>query len=136
MDYEKLRILHEQFANDYAQISKEFGELFAKWLRKCPKTTIVASVHLPISIIMNLIESDKNGDVYEAFPELPQVLERFLAPFKVIEDQWGKISGKEFVELYSKLYEKQFDPWFPSKDDKEKFAKAFPYDKINGEQKS
>lgn len=136
MDYETLRELHKQFAEDSAQITTEFNELFAKWLKKCPRTTIVLSVHLPINIIMNLIESDENGDLYQVFPELPKVMERFLAPFKVIEDQWGKISGKEFAELFSKLYEKQFDTWFPSKDDKEKFAKAFPDERIYGEQKS
>src|ERR1700679_2140137 len=99
MDYEKLSELHEEFAKQTIEMNNEFIVLFEKWKKKSLRLSAVMAIHMPINLIMNLIQQDKNSAIPRLFEDLPEVFERFLNPFVKIKEKWGKISSKEFANL-------------------------------------
>lgn len=123
MDYNKLEDLNKEFAQQSNEMNQEFIELFKKWLKRDPRTTMINAVHLPLNVIMNLIKQGKT--VSTVFPELPDMFIRFFKPFEILKNKWGKIPDTEFANEYKKIYESQFIEWFPSKEEKEKFVKWF-----------
>jgi hypothetical protein len=128
MDLDDLSKLNQRFSDEYAEMNKEFNELFNKWLKKSPRLCCIMSIHLPINIIMSMIHEDKNNDIPKICPELPHMFERFLAPFIKIKKHWGVISCAEFSELYSKEYKAQFDEFIPDEENRKKFKEWFDKD--------
>ena len=121
MDYNKVKELHEHFANDSVQMAEEFIEIFKKYYKDNPRAAIIMALHLPINLIINFIEADEDNAMPSIFPEVPDMFRRFCYPFALLKDQWGKLSNKEFCDAYTKLYESQFDEWFISDEEKKNF---------------
>lgn len=135
MEYETLEKLNKEFAENSIKLNKEFSALFGKWLKKDPRLTAVMAFQLPINVLFTMMKKAEDGLLEKVFPELPDMMERFLNPFMQLKDDWGKIKSKEFINKYKELYEKQFDSWFPNKEDKTNFeewykAQKRPKDKI------
>jgi hypothetical protein len=125
MQYDELKELNAKFAEETVKFNKEFSDLFKKWLKKSPRLAIVMSIHLPINMIMGVISLDEENDIYQVFPELPDMFIRFVAPFIKLRKQWGKISGDEFTKEYQRLYESQFDKFFMGEEEKKEFKNWF-----------
>lgn len=121
MNYEELEQLNAEFAKKSELMTKEFFQLFQKWMKDDPRLTTVNMLSLPTNLIMKLI--CRFPEFHELFPELPDVYVRYYKPFEKIKEHWGKVSGKEFVDMYEREYQKQFDNWFPSQEEKEEFVK-------------
>lgn len=128
MDYEELSELNKEFADLTAQMTKEFTALFQKWLRKHPRVTIVNSVHLPLNLILNLIAEDHKNILPHMMPDLPNVFMRFAYPFSKIKNNWGKISGEEFVKAYGVEHGKLFGKMFESEEAKQQFLDWYKHD--------
>jgi hypothetical protein len=109
MDYDDLKDLNKEYAEITKRMGEEFYKLFKKYLTKHPRLTVVNAIHLPLNTVMNLIVQDKKNTLPKLMPDLPDVFNRFLMPFSIIGDKWGKISGDEFCKAYREEYEKNFD---------------------------
>ena len=125
MDYEELEKLNKEFAQESYQIMQDFNEVFMKWFKKSPRTAIVIMIQFPINVLGMSINKIPENFHSKCFPELPDMMYRFMNPFITIREKWGKIPDKEFMEEYSKIYQAQFDDWFPSEEEKDKFNKWF-----------
>lgn len=125
MDLDQLSQLNKEFAEQTQEMNGEFIDLFEKWKKKNFRLAIFNAIHLPINIILNIIERDKNSLMPKLFEDFPDVFERFLLPFVKIKDKWGKISSEKFAELYSKEYQKQFYPFFIDAETKENFKEWY-----------
>jgi hypothetical protein len=122
MDYEELKKLNIEFAEQTNEMTQEFVGIFRKWMKKNPSLTIVNSIHLPLNILINLIDTaDDLGS--KALPELPDVFKRFLMPFIILKTSWGKIPDKKFIKEYERIYQSQFGEFFPEEELKELFKK-------------
>jgi len=132
MNLEELTSLNKDFAKLSTQMNKEFVQLFQKWLKKQPRLAVVLAIHMPANLILNLIQMDKNNDLPKLMPDLCQVFLRFAYPFTKVKDKWGKVSGEEFCKLYEEEYQKLFDKFFASEEEKENFKKWFEYEKEKG----
>src|SRR5271170_3360135 len=110
MDLKELSKINKEFADQAAEMSKEFSDLFEKWKKKSLRFSVIMAIHMPINIIMNMLYLDKNNHLPRLVENFPDIFERFLTPFMKIKDQWGKVSSREFTDLYKIEYEKQFDP--------------------------
>lgn len=124
MNKTDLEKLNKEYADQTKLMSHEFIEIFEKWLERNPRLAIVNGVHLPLHITINLIKRS-SAPISVLFPELPDMFIRFMKPFEILRDKWGKMPDKEFIEQYTKIYESQFDEWFPSEKEKENFEKWF-----------
>lgn len=124
MNFEHLEELNKEFASELSEIQKEFNEVFQKWIKKAPRTCIVSILSLPLGIIFTLMQQ-KDGVIEGIFPELPDVWERYLSPWILLKEKWGKISSEQFMKEYGDLYESQFKAWFLSNEEKEAFHKWY-----------
>lgn len=128
MDFEELSKLNKEFAEQTKQMSKEFTELFTKWLKKSPRLSCINALHLPINSIVQMLLLDDKNLIPEILNDFPEVFERFLKPFTIIKDKWGKVSSKEFADLYYVEYQKQFDKFFASDEEQKNFQDWFKED--------
>jgi hypothetical protein len=125
MDHKKLEELHLEYARQSQEFLQDFKKLADKWFKKSPRLAIMNTIHLPLFIIMSLIEESENNEVYNVFPELPYTFVRLVAPFIKLREKWGKIPGEQFFKEYRDLYESQFDEFFIDENIKENFKKHF-----------
>ncbi len=114
----------KKFKEEMQQLHDDFNQLFFKWMKKSPKTTMLALVNMPLNMMLNLMEkSQLNFHLF--LPNLPDAYIRMIAPFIKLKHEYGEISNKEFVKKYSKLYESQFDKIFEKEEEKDNFKKWF-----------
>lgn len=125
MDYDELEKLNKEFAKETIEIMKDFNEVYKKWFNKSPRTTILIMMQLPINVLSQSIENMSDNLHSKCFPELPNMMYRFMNPFKLLKEKWGKISDKEFMKEYAEIYQSQFEDWFPSEQEKEQFKKWY-----------
>jgi hypothetical protein len=128
MDYDQLSELNKEFAAETIAMLKDFTDVFYKWRKKSPRMAMVNAIHLPLNIIMQLIQRDTNHTFCKAVPELPDMFIRFMMPFTKLRKKWRKVSGVEFCKLYGELHGKQFDDWFVTPEQKETFKEWFDDD--------
>lgn len=129
MDYEELSELNKEFADMTVEMNREFLEIFQKWLKKSPRLASVNSIHLPLNLILSLIDKDEENILPKIVDDLPMVFLKFAYPFTKLKDKWGKISGKEFVKLYGEEHSKLYSKFFKSEEERENFARWFEADK-------
>lgn len=122
MKLEEFERVSKKFYEDSKDINNEFNKLFAKWLKKSPKVTMLNLLNLPLNTMLNLMSST-NINFYELLPDLPNAYIRMIAPFIKLKDEYGKISNKEFCDKYVELYESQFEKFFNNEEEKEAFKK-------------
>lgn len=126
MDYKGLSDLNKDFAKKAKEFNQDFVNLFNKWAKIDVRLTMVCALNLPINLIINIIKNNSKELFFSTlFPEFPNVILRQLIPFNEIKEKWGKISDKEFIDEIIELHSKQFDTWFPSKEDREKFKQWY-----------
>lgn len=135
MDYEELSALNKEFAEMMSQMGNEFTELFRKWITKSPRLGMIGLVHLPINVIMMLMDKDEKNVLPHVFPEFPQMFARFLLPVIHLHSEWGKVSSKEFAELYGVEYQKQFKEFIPDEKKMKDFKEWFEADTKKHEKK-
>lgn len=128
MDIDQLSQINKEFAEHSRQMHEEFLDVFKKWQKKSFRLSIVMALHLPMNLILNLMNIDEKDHIPRLVEDLPDMMLRFLSPFAKIRDSWGKISSKEFSALYGVEYQKQFDEFFPTKEYKDAFQKWFEQD--------
>lgn len=121
MDFEGMKKVNEKFANESKFFYKDFIELWEKWYKKSPRLSIVNTLHLPINLIMNMLDAG----LPLVFPALPNMMERFLMPFILLKDVWGKIPPEKFREKYDLLYESQWDKVGFNEEEREAFKKWY-----------
>lgn len=129
MQLEDLKKLNADFAEDSFQMTKDFGKLFKKWMKKNPKLASLQSIHLPISILINLLNNCSENQMSKVLPELPDVFKRFMLPFLILKSSWGKIPDKAFAEEYTRLYELQFSDVSITEEIKQKFKEWYEGEK-------
>lgn len=132
MDFDKLKSLNKEFAENSAEFTIDFSKIYQKWLEKDPRLTLVMTLAMPLNVLFGLITKNKDHLVEKVFPEMPAMWSRYLSPWIELKDKWGVISSEQFMEEWGKLYEAQFECWFPSKEDKESFARWY---KANNKEK-
>ncbi len=128
MDYKQLSELNKDYAEKTAEMFNEFAALFQKWKNNYPRLTMVNSIHFSVNIMMMLLNMDEKNQFPKCIEDLPEVFERFVNPIVKLKSKWGKVSSKDFVELYRKEYDKQFGDVFHSEEEKENFMKWFASD--------
>jgi hypothetical protein len=114
----------KKFKDESMQLNKEFIKLFKKWLKKSPKLAVLNLLNMPLNLMLNIMTTS-NVNFYELIPDLPSVYIRSIAPFIILKDEYEKLTNKEFVDKYQKLYESQFDKNFLNNDQKKEFKKWF-----------
>jgi hypothetical protein len=112
MNNQDLDTLYKEFYEKNEEMSKEFLELFKKWMNVDKKLAIITAVQLPVNLILNLMNTSGNG-MSHSFPELPHMMKRFLEPFFTLRKEWGKISDEKFAQEYIRIYELQFNEFLP-----------------------
>ena len=90
---------------------------------------IINMIHLPLNGVINVIAEDDQNIMCEAFPELPDMFIRFMAPFVKLKVLWGTIPNPEWAKEYGRLHSAQFDEWFPNAEEKKQFTEWFEANK-------
>lgn len=130
MNLEELEKLKKEAAQETEEFNNAFVELFKERYENGNKRmAIINMLHLPINGIINMIDQDKKNLMCEILPELPDMFIRFMMPFTKIKHLWGKIPNEEFVNEYGKIYQSQFEEWFPTDEHKKNFEDWFNADK-------
>ncbi len=120
MEFKEIEKLNKEFAKLTEKMTSDFITLFNKYMKKDPRATMILMLHLPLNLMLNIVDNSKI-DMNEIFPEFPDMYIRFMKPFIILREKWGKIPNKQFVKEYGELYEKQFNHLFPSEEYKNAF---------------
>lgn len=123
MKLKELESISKKFVEESEEFMSDFTALYTKWLKKSPRITLVNVIHLPLNVFLRMLEQDL--EISTIFPELPDVFIRCITPFIILRKKWGQVPNKEFLEEYIELYDKQFDEFFASEEQKQCFKEWF-----------
>lgn len=93
--------------------------VFSKYLKRDAKYAFLHTQSMPINIFFHMIEKMEAAGLNDLMEnnEVPGSLIRMLKPLEKIQDQWGKVSMKEFNDLYSKEYAEVMKQRYPEEGD-------------------